>query len=144
MSCLGPIRWRGTTALLACLALAPAVGCANDPDPAPSPSPRTTTPASTLARASVGDRLTVTATVAAVLTARSFVVRDVDLTNDRLLVLAERPADVRHPDLVTVTGIVVRFRYADYQERFELSGVVDYRPYEGLKALVADRVTSLA
>ncbi|MEU1968630.1 hypothetical protein ABZ541_23285 [Micromonospora sediminicola] len=117
-------------------------GCASRPeDPQPTPEPTSTVRLGTVARAEVGARLTVTATVDRVITGTAFVVRDVDFTDGTLLVLSVDPASAEPPQLVTVTGTVVDFSYRDLSDRYELGPSGAYRDFEGGRALAAEDVT---
>jgi hypothetical protein len=69
----------------------------------------------------------------------SFVVRDADLPIDGLLVLTREPVEVWYPVLVTLTGSVVMFRYADFAD-VTLGPSVRYGAFEGRKAIRADEV----
>ncbi|HJT95995.1 MAG TPA: hypothetical protein VJ777_29300, partial [Mycobacterium sp.] len=84
--------------------------------------------------------------VIAVLGDRAFVVGDVDLPDQGLLVLARTPkaADVRAPDLVTVDGVLRRFTFAAFCTPFGLAQAAPYEPFEGRKVLVATSLRSLA
>ncbi|MEU7932371.1 hypothetical protein [Micromonospora echinofusca] len=129
------------------LAALPAVvllvtGCTNPPAaPQPSPEPVPTTRPGTVARAEVGDRLTVTATVDRVISDTAFVVRDVDLTDGILLVLTTGPSAPAPPQLVTVRGTVIRFSHRDLDDRYRLGSPGPYRVFEGGRALVAYELT---
>ncbi|MEV1142122.1 hypothetical protein [Micromonospora sp. NPDC049799] len=113
-------------------------GCTNPPAvPQPSPEPAPATRLGTIARAEVGDRLTVTATVDRVIADRAFVVRDVDLTNGILLVLSAGPSAPAPPQLVTVQGTVIRFSHRDLADHYALGPPGPYRAFEGRPALVA-------
>jgi hypothetical protein len=124
-------------ALLACLAL---LACSSSDEATPEPSRRP--PLDTIEASEVGDRLTVTASVADVPGAGSFVVRDVDLPDDGLLVLSE--AEVQVPALVTVEGTIERFDLDRFSGRYGLTDAATYRRFEGRKILVADEVRSWA
>lgn len=123
------------------LAALPSAGCTWDPAPQPSPRPASTSPSSTMARAEIGDRLTVTAAVERVVDDAAFVVWDVDLADDSLLVLTRQVVEAAPPQLVTVEGTVVRFSYRDLLGRPGLGDPDAYRSFEGRKALAADQVT---
>ncbi|WP_431932233.1 hypothetical protein [Micromonospora sp. RP3T] len=117
-------------------------GCASRPaDPQPTPEPTATVRLGTVARAEVGARLTVTASIERVLTRAAFVVRDADLTQGRLLVLSGDPAPAEPPQLVTVSGTVIEFSYRDLSARYDLGSLGPYRNFEGGRALVAEEVT---
>ncbi|MEW2441222.1 hypothetical protein [Micromonospora marina] len=117
-------------------------GCARQPrDPQPPPELTPTVRLGTVARAEVGARLTVTATVDRVVTGTAFVVRDVDFTDGKLLVLSAGKATAEPPQLVTVVGTVVDFSYRDLSGRYELGPSDAYRDFEGGRALVAEDVT---
>lgn len=129
------------------LAVLPAVvllvtGCTSPPAaPRPSPAPLPTTRPGTVARAEVGDRLTVTAAVDRVITDTAFVVRDADLTDGTLLVLTAGPSAPAPPQLVTVRGTVIRFAHRDLSDRYRLGSPGPYRAFEGGRALVAQELT---
>ncbi|MFY1594802.1 hypothetical protein [Micromonospora sp. WMMD737] len=95
----------------------------------------------TVARAEVGDRLTVTAAVDRVITDTAFVVRDADLTDGTLLVLTTGASVPAPPQLVTVRGTVVRFSHRDLSDRYRLGSPGPYRAFEGGRALVAQELT---
>ncbi|GAA3777945.1 hypothetical protein [Micromonospora maritima] len=116
-------------------------GCAGEPDPQPSPEPTATVRLGTVARAEVGTRLTVTATVDRVVTGTAFVVRDVDFTDGTLLVLSTGKVTAEPPQLVTVVGTVVDFSYRDLSDRYALGPPDAYREFEGGRALSAEDVT---
>lgn len=127
-------------------ALAPvvllAVACTHpDTTPEPRPDPEAATQAGTVARAEVGDRLTVTATVEQVITENAFVVRDADLTDGTLLVLSTGHSAPAPPQLVTVVGTVVPFLHRDLSGRYHLGSAGPYRTFEGGRALAAQEVT---
>ncbi|MEV4544369.1 hypothetical protein [Micromonospora echinaurantiaca] len=136
----GRVRRAAITAGLILAALSSA-GCTWDPAPQPSPRTASTSPPSTLARAEIGDRLTVTAAVERVVDDAAFVVWDVDLADDPLLVLTRQVVEAAPPQLVTVEGTVVRFSYRDLVGRPGLGDPDAYRSFEGQKALAADQVT---
>ncbi|MER7459265.1 hypothetical protein [Micromonospora sp. NPDC126480] len=115
-------------------------GCTREPEPEP-PRPASTSPPSTLARAEVGDRLTVTAAVERIIDDGAIVVRDVDLTDGSLLVLTRQAVEARPPQLVTVEGTVVRFVYGDLAGERGLGDPETYRAFDGQKALAAGRIT---
>ncbi|MBX7267678.1 hypothetical protein KIF24_17635 [Micromonospora sp. Llam7] len=133
------IRWAAVATGLAAVLVA--TGCTHDPAPEPPPRPASTSPPSTLARVEVGDRLTVTATVERIVGDEALVVRDVDLTDGTLLVLARQAVEASPPQLVTVEGTVVRFSYGDLAARHRLTDRDAYHPFEGQKALTASQVT---
>ncbi|RKN47665.1 hypothetical protein D7223_12995 [Micromonospora endolithica] len=119
-----------------------AAGCTGESAaPRPSPEPAPTTARGTVARAEVGDRLTVTASVERVITDAAFVVRDVDLTDGTLLVLITGPSIPAPPQLVTVQGTVIRFSHRDLTDRYDLGPPGPYRAFEGGRALVAQEIT---
>lgn len=124
--------------LLTCFAM---VACSSDKQPAPEPS-RRPPPPNTIEASEIGDRLTITASVADVPPGRSFVIRDTDLPDDGLLVLGT--AEVRVPALVTVEGTVQRFTFLAFGDRYELADPSAYRRFEGRKVMVADEIRSWA
>ncbi|MEU8327903.1 hypothetical protein [Micromonospora sp. NPDC048839] len=118
-------------------------GCTGEPAaPQPSPVPTPTTPPGTVARAKVGDHLTLTASVERVITNGAFVVRDVDLTDGTLLVLSTGLSVPAAPQLVTVEGTVIRFSHRDLTGRYHLGSPRPYRAFEGGRALVARELTA--
>jgi hypothetical protein len=102
---------------------------------------RAATPLGTLETTDTGSRIVVTAGVSAVLTTQSFVVRDVDLPAQGLLILGDVPPGLGRPDLVTAYGIIERFDYSRYVTTYDLGPASAYARYEGRKLLVADDVT---
>ncbi|SCL13583.1 hypothetical protein GA0070616_0185 [Micromonospora nigra] len=124
---------------VALVAALSAVGCSDDPEPQPAPELSRKGPTSTIARAELGDRLTVTASVGEVVADGAFVVRDVDLTNGVLLVLTP-DVPPQAPQLVTVRGTVVSFDYDDLTDRYRLGGPAAYRDFEGRRVLAAEDV----
>ena len=134
-------RTKGWLVVLMVLALA---GCSPTSDPEPEPTRSRTAPVDTIAAAAEGQRIVLTAGVIAVLGDRAFVVDDVDLPDQGLLVLAPEPADVRRPDLVTVDGVLRRFTFAAFCTPFGLAQAAPYEPFEGRKVLVATSLRSLA
>ncbi|MEV1155980.1 hypothetical protein AB0J27_11315 [Micromonospora chokoriensis] len=117
-------------------------GCTGEPEaPQPSREPAPTTAPGTVARAEVGDQLTVTASVERVITDSAFVVRDVDLTDGTLLVLSTGLSVPAAPQLVTVEGTVIRFSHRDLTGRYQLGPPGPYRAFEGGRALVARELT---
>jgi hypothetical protein len=119
------------------LALATTSACSGTPEENPAP-PRPKY-RMTIANADVGEQLTITAGVHRCLSGTSFVVRDADLPVGGLLVLAREPVEVWYPVLVTLTGSVVMFRYADFAPA-ALGPSVLYGKFEGRKAIRADEV----
>ncbi|SCG16710.1 hypothetical protein GA0070610_2982 [Micromonospora echinofusca] len=130
-------RVRPALATLPALVLL-ATGCTSPPAaPQPSPEPVPTTRPGTVARAEVGDRLTMTAAVDRIITDTAFVVRDEDLTGGILLVLTTGPSAPAAPQLVTVRGTVIRFSHGALSARYRLGSPEPYRAFEGGRALVA-------
>ncbi|SCG60249.1 hypothetical protein [Micromonospora halophytica] len=109
--------------------------------PQTSAEPAPTTPPGTVARAKVGDQLTLTASVERVITDTAFAVRDVDLTNGTLLVLSTAASPPSPPQLVTVQGTVIRFSHPELTDRYRLGPQAPYRAFEGGRALVAREIT---
>jgi hypothetical protein len=135
----GPIRRRPVLAVLASITLL-AAGCGHPQEQAPPPPRTTHAVRGTMSGAAVGDRLVITASVDRVLSAGSFVVRDVDLPAEGLLVLAAHAPDGLAPAvLLQLDGTVALFRYRDIP-RALLGEASLYRVYEGKKVLIADRV----
>jgi len=127
------------------LALMVVTSCsAFDRPDAPEPAPPSSLPRNTMDIASVGMTITVTATVAAVLTPTSFVVRDADLPLEGLLVLSAAVPGLRPSDLVTIDGEVVLFRFADLAAAHGLAAEAPYTAFEGEKAVEARDVRSWA
>jgi hypothetical protein len=119
------------------LVVATTSACSGGPEEKPAPAgPKYRM---TIANADVGARLTITAGVHRCLSGSSFVVRDADLPIGGLLVLAREPVEVWYPVLVTVTGSVVVFRYADFAPA-TLGPSVLYGKFQGRKAIRADEV----
>ncbi|WBB71381.1 hypothetical protein O7602_16600 [Micromonospora sp. WMMD1128] len=118
-------------------------GCTSRPAaPQPSPEPTSTVRLGTVARADVGARLTMTATVERVISDTAFVVHDVDLTEGTLLVLSTAAPAPEPPQLVTVRGTVVDFSHRELDGRYRLGDSGPYRAFEGGRALAADEVTA--
>jgi hypothetical protein len=133
---------RSLPALLVMVCLL-ASGCTGDDDEGPV-RPTRSTPPDTVAAARVGARLTVTASVVRLITARAFVVGDVDLPPEGLLVLGDRPSGLRPDDLVMVGGTVQMFAFDRVESRYRLADPAPFAPYADRKVLVADTVRSLA
>ena len=128
--------------LAACLAL---TGCdlpwGNE---TPEPEPTRSAVLDTVAATEPGERLVLTAGVVTVLADRAFVVRDADLPENGLLVLTTARTDLGAPDLVSVDGTIRQFSFESFKVPFGLSDPLPFQLYEGRKALVADKVQSLA
>jgi hypothetical protein len=136
------VRTWSVLALLACVA---ASGCsAFDHAARATPEPSRPPPLDTMEASTVGDRLTVTASVTGVSSQQSFTVHDVDLPDRGLLVLAAADPRVRVPDLVTVTGTVALFTFTGFRDPYDLGDVRVYQRFESRKVLVADAVRSWA
>ncbi|WP_431918824.1 hypothetical protein [Micromonospora wenchangensis] len=117
-------------------------GCTDRPaDPPPTPEPAPTDRRGTVARAEVGAELTVTAAVDRVVTDTAFVLRDVDFTDGRLLVLSSDPVTAQPPQLVTVRGTVIEFSHRELSARYDLGPAGSYRDFAGGRALAAREVT---
>jgi hypothetical protein len=128
--------------MVVCLAL---TGCSLPWDREPAePEPSRSAQLNTVAAAAEGDRMVVTASVRAVLGDRAFVVSDVDLPAQGLLVLTPVAADVHTLDLVTVEGVVRRFAFQAFRVPFGLAEPAPYQPFEGRKMMVAGTITSFA
>jgi len=130
------LAWRPRRAarVAAGLLLAAILAACSGPPPAPAPAPQRP-PQDTITRATEGTRLTVTASVERVLGPHAFVVRDADLPDDGLLVLVTTRAEVRRQQLVTVEGVVIRFRYADHTD-LGPADPSEFERYEGRKVLI--------
>lgn len=137
------IRARTVVALILCALLPAGCGWSGGPEPA-APTASPSGAQDTVSAAHPGDRLVVTATVAAVLTPESFLVSDIDLPENGLLIIGTAPQTLRRPDLVTIDGIVRSFDYARFAEQYLLGGPAWYEDYQGRHVLVADRVSSYA
>lgn len=109
----------------------------------PEPVPARTSLPTTIERVEPGD-LTVTASVATVFSDHVFTVRDIDLPEQGLLVLSPVPTELEPPDLVTVSGTIRRFQYAELKGPFWLGDPTPYRPFEERKVLLATDVRSQA
>jgi hypothetical protein len=108
------------------------------------PKPSRTARLDTIAATAEGERLVVTASVGAVLGDRAFVVTDVDLPDQGLLVLTPAAVQLRAPDLVTVDGVVRRFTFPAFRVPFGLAEPLPYQPFEDRKAMVAADIRSYA
>ncbi|MBQ0906080.1 hypothetical protein [Micromonospora sp. U21] len=117
-----------------------AAGCTGAA-PQPTPKPVPTTAPGTVARAELGERLTLTASVERIITGAAFVVRDLDLTDGTLLVLSVAASAPAPPQLVTLEGIVIRFSHRELSERYHLGPPGPYQDFEGRRALVARNLT---
>lgn len=130
-------RHAGAAALILLTGGASACHAADEPTPAItanlSPSGEAL---KTIANSGVGEHITLTAGLSRVLTRQAFVVRDVDLPEQGLLVLGELPAQARPPALVTITGVVTIYHPEGLGEDSELA---DFRDR---KIVVADTVRS--
>lgn len=116
-------------------------GCTGpEPEPEPSLEPSPTSSLGTVAKAEVGDRLTVTAAVERIITDTAFVVRDADLTGGTLLVLSAGTSPPAPPQLVTVEGTVIRFSHRELTDRYRLGPPGAYRDFEGGPAVTAETV----
>ena len=92
----------------------------------------------TIANRAVGEHITLTAILSRVLNDEAFVVRDVDLPDQGLLVLGELPTRTSPPALVTVTGVIAVHHPEDLLQDSALADFVDR------KIVVADTVRSWA
>jgi hypothetical protein len=142
-------RFRGKAvriwSLLALLACVAASGCSVFDDAAPAHPEQSRRPAlDTMEASTVGDRLTITASVTGVSSRQSFTVHDVDLPDGGLLVLTEAVPRVGVPDLVTVSGTVALFTFTGFRHRYDLGDVRVYQRFESRKVLLADKVRSWA
>lgn len=133
-----PTRRTAIAAGLAAVLIA--AGCGRGPAPEP-PRSAGTGPPSTIARAEIGGRLTVTAAVDRLVDDGAFVVRDADLTDGALLVLTTTRTQASPPELVTLDGVVILFAYDGLAARYGLRAPEPYRAFEGQRALAADQVT---
>ena len=140
--CAAAGRSRSVPALLLVVFLL-ASGCTGRDDEA-DVRPTHSAPPDTIAATRVGARLTVTASVVRLLAARAFVVRDVDLPPDGLLVLGDRPSGLRTRDLVMARGTIQVFAFDRFGTTYQLADSAPFAPYAGRKVLVADLVRSWA
>jgi hypothetical protein len=86
----------------------------------------------------LGQTVTVTATVTAILGPTSFVVGGDQYGDESLLIVSAPGMEIGTGDQVRVTGSVERFGYGVYAERFGLAeDATDYVPFEGEEFLVA-------
>lgn len=139
-------RQRFVTAMLVVLVTGSVqAGCGDDPKQQPQTSP----PASATGPGEVSDdffteptylgqTVTVTATVTAILGPTSFVVGGEQYGDESLLIVSAPEMEIGTGDRVRVTGSVERFGYGAYAERFGLAeDATDYVPFEGEEFLVA-------
>jgi hypothetical protein len=130
-----------TLLLLMCLLASACTTSSDDEDPVP---PTRSAVLDTIATTRLGQRLTLTASVDRLLETRAFVVRDVDLPPDGLLVLGDRPPGLRAPDLVRVQGMIQLFTFNGLGAAYHLTNAARYSRYERRKVLVADLIRSWA
>lgn len=117
-------------------------GCTAPEEPVP-PAASVPGPHSTMASAHPGDRVVISVAVSAVLTTDSFLVYDVGLPEDGLLVLGDAPRGLRRPDLVRISGVVEQFHYDRFTGEYDLGNPTWYEDYDDRKVVLADRVTTL-
>lgn len=133
--------------LVACLTTAACGAAAESPSPAsrpPASAADPSAPLNTIAQRDVGDRLTATALVASVITVHAFVIADIDLPDQGLLVLGGPAGGVRPKSLVTVSGTVDRFDFDEFATAYGLEHRERYGRFAGRKVIVADQVRSWA
>ena len=135
-------------AALALVASLPLVGCTSShrapgaessvgaPVAAPSVTLRT------IRDSEIGDRLTITAALVAVVSERSFTVYDADLPDQGLLVLGQLPVRAQPKDLITVRGVIATFDFERFRSAYDLDHEGSYRAFHGRKILVAEYVHS--
>lgn len=143
-SCSG---WLPLTASVLCLA---AGGCTiADGSRAPGPGPArphasSVTSLPSLPPHRVGDHVTITAAVTAVLATQLFVIDDADLPERGLLVLGGPASGVHDRSLVTVRGTIHRFELKRLAEPYQLPADGGFARFEGRKVLLAESVHSWA
>ncbi|MEU4244720.1 hypothetical protein [Actinoplanes sp. NPDC026619] len=130
--------------LLALLA-GTAAACTPDREPMPAvtadPSPSGVA-LRTIANHKTGDRITLTAGLSRVLNDQAFVVRDVDLPDQGLLVLGRVPAGTRPPALITVSGVIAVLDSDLAGIPDDLDATADITPFRNRKIVIADTVRS--
>jgi hypothetical protein len=125
-ACTSPGRWHGTEPTKrASSASAPATG-------------------RTIADSQIGDRVTVTAVLATVVSERSFVVQDVDLPDLGLLTLGNLPKRASPPDLLTMRGVIATFDFDRLAWTYGLVPDSRYEKFLNQKILIAHDVRSWA
>ena len=125
-ACTSPGRWHGT-------------------EPT-APAPSTSTPATvrTIADSAIGDRVTVTAVLATIISERSFVVQDVDLPDRGLLALGHLPENTSPTDLLTMRGVIATFDFDRLAWTSGLGPDSRYEKFLDRKILIAHDVRSWA
>ncbi|SER76398.1 hypothetical protein SAMN05216188_11567 [Lentzea xinjiangensis] len=123
------------------------VACADEPAQDDSAARQTTSAAGTEQHEYfgsdqfVGDEVIVSAVVTEVLGKKSFVLDGGEYGDESLLVLSAENADaLRKGDVIQVSGIVERFRLADYRDRYGLLDDGAYRSYADEEFLVAQDI----
>lgn len=125
-ACTAPGRWHGTAPV------------------EPSPTVSAAAPLRTIADSEIGDQLTVTAALVTIISARSFVVRDVDLPDRGLLALGHLPDEVRPADLLTMRGVIDTFDFDRLAWTYGLVPDDRYDRFRDVKVLLAHDVRSWA
>ena len=110
----------------------------------PASTASSTASPSTIANSQVGDRLTVTAMLVSVISARSFVVGDADLPDQGLLALGHLPEHARPADLLTLRGVIDTFDFDRLAWTYGLVPDDGYDAFRGQKILIANDVRSWA
>jgi len=114
--------------------------CSSD-EPRPTTTPDRSSSSATLktmANRVAGDHITLTARLVRVVNSQTFVVNDVDLPEQGLLVLGPLPAHAQPPALLTVSGVIAVYRPDSPQPDSGLERFLDR------KIVVADAVRSWA
>nr|WP_221383132.1 hypothetical protein [Actinoplanes polyasparticus] len=97
-----------------------------------------------MAMREVGDPIVMTAVVAAIMTARAFVIADADLPDQGTLVLGVVPPGLEQRSLVTVRGVVDEFGFDRLSTPYGLERRERYSDFESRKVVLAHTVRSWA
>jgi hypothetical protein len=135
---LALVAWSATMACTPADRTPVPAGSSETPVAAPSVTLRT------IADSPIGAGLTITAVLTAVLSERSFIVDDVDLPDQGLLVLGNLPDGAQPRDLLTVRGVIAAFDFEHFATTYDLDQEARYRPFHDRKILVAHDVRSWA
>lgn len=140
-----PYGWAAVLSALLLLAACTSPNRGRDEQPTtPTPTASAGVPLKTIADSEIGDRLTVTAVLVSVISARSFVVEDADLPDRGLLALGQLPDQARPPDLLTLRGVIDTFEFDRLARTYGLVQDERYDTFRGRKILIADDVRSWA